>query len=70
MKIPKYLGGRRFYVACTQKEAFSSWSTLEEAIDCVKRAPEDYREAVTGVVEVYQSTTNFHILPDNLRGSK
>ncbi len=55
MRIPSYTARPRFYVAHSETEAFSSWGTMQEAIDCIARfklnAPENHSRII-GVVRV------------------
>lgn len=55
MRIPLATARPRFYVATTEKHAFSSWDTLEEALACITRFrehdPLGDLEKIQGVIQ-------------------
>jgi hypothetical protein len=70
MRIPKHTEKPRFYVAIGDHEAFSSWSSLEEARASVRRLQDfathesnhyaaDYAR-ITGIVEVEGACRTTH----------
>ncbi len=44
MRIPKFTARPRFYVATSDTTAFSSWGTLQEALECCQRFKKTYPE--------------------------
>jgi len=66
MKIPPNTTKPRFYVAYSDKEAFSSWDTLEDAKACVDRFKNGDSYAlkdaakIIGIIETSQSSKILH----------
>jgi len=53
MRIPPTTVKPRYYVAVSERHAFSSWDTLDEALACIERFPEGTdREQIRGIVRV------------------
>lgn len=63
LNIPKHTVGRRFYVAKNDKEAFSSWDNLEDALECVNRFryhdPEQY-DLICAIIETGPGERQMH----------
>lgn len=63
MKIPRESETKRFYVVTSDKHAFASWTTLEEAEACIRRFAIFYSEnyeCIIGIVEISGSSKVFH----------
>jgi len=55
MKIPDQTKSPRFYVALNKDEAYSSWNTYDEAVDCIERFKQyklDMLQNIAGIIEV------------------
>lgn len=62
MRIPKHTIKPRFYVATSHKEAFSSWSTLEEASACVLRFKKFDKTLYAEIIGIIKTDTSAPVL--------